>query len=170
MEVNRRTQQLHVLHNWAATVTLITHEAADRTGQQPIWQQTKSMSWLNEFKIASTCFYMVPLLDCADDMQIVTAFGVIRFAWMNKGTLLPEIEMRFPGLKGKAVNLQQDEGHVDLLLGLDSSRWLPSHVDNSQLPFDNLRLMMSWFGGRYIMMGSPGKKNGASPNSEPKNS
>jgi hypothetical protein len=49
------------------------------------------------------------------------------------------------------------------LIGADNSRWMAAHVRSSEFPFDNLRLMMSSFGERYILMGSPGKQTGASP-------
>ncbi len=38
---------------------------------------------------------------------------------MDQGTLPPEMDARFPQLKGEAINLQQDEGYVDLLIGAD---------------------------------------------------
>jgi hypothetical protein len=60
VEVNGISQQLQVLYDWGATVSLITHEAAKRTGLQLIRQQTKCVSGFNGVKIASTCFYMVP--------------------------------------------------------------------------------------------------------------
>jgi hypothetical protein len=82
---------------------------------------------------------------------------------MDQGTLPPEMEARLPRLKGETINLQQDEGYVDLLIGADNSRWLPAYVGSSEFPFDNLRLMMSSFGERYILMGSPGKQTGACP-------
>jgi hypothetical protein len=72
------------------------------------------------------------------------------------------MEARFPQLKGEAINLQQNEGYVDLLIRADNSRWMPAYVGSSEFPFDNLRLMMSSFGER-VLMGSPGKQTGASP-------
>ncbi len=163
VEISGRSQQLQVLYDSGATVTLITHKAADRTGLQPIHQQLKSVSGLNGVVVASSCFYMVPMVDCNDEVQVVKAFGVARIAWMDQGTHPPEMEARFPRLKGEAINLQQDEGYVDLLIGADNSRWMPAYVGSSEFPFDNLRLMMSSFGERYILMGSPGKQTGASP-------
>jgi hypothetical protein len=163
VEIGGRNQQLQVLYDSGATVTLITHEAADRTGLQPIWQQLKSVSGLNGVVVASSCFYMVPMVDCNDELQVIKAFGVARIAWMDQGTLPPEMEARFPRLKGETINLQQDEGYVDLLIRADNSRWMPAYVGSSEFPFDNLHLMMSSFGERYILMGSPGKQTGASP-------
>ncbi len=52
---------------------------------------------------------------------------------------------------------------MDLLIGADNSRWMPAYVGSSEFHFDNLRLMMSSFGERFILMGSPGKQTGASP-------
>ncbi len=162
VEIGGRSQQLQVLYDSGATVTLITHEAADRTGLQPIRQQLKSVSGLNGVVVASSCFYMVPMVDCNDEVQVIKAFGVARIAWMDQGTLPPEMEARFPRLKGETINLRQDEGYVDLLIGADNSRWMPAYVGSSKFPFDNLSLMMSSFGERYLLMGSPGKETGAS--------
>jgi hypothetical protein len=158
LEVNGISQQLHMLYNWGATITLITHEAAKRTGLQPIQQQRKSVLGLKGVKIASTCFYMVPMVDCDEDMQVIIALGVTRIAWMDKGTLPPEMRTRVPRWTGEDVDLRQDQSHVDLLLGQDNGRWLPTHLDSSELPFDNLRLMMSRFDKCYILMGSAGRE------------
>ncbi len=73
------------------------------------------------------------------------------------------MDARFLQLKGEAINLQQEEGYVDLLIGANNSRWMPAYVGSSEFPFDNLRLMMSSFGERFILMGSPGKQTGATP-------
>jgi hypothetical protein len=102
------------------------------------------------------------MVDCNDEVQVIKAFGVARIAWMDRGTLPPDMDGRFPQLKGEAINLQQEEGYVDLLIGADNSRWMPAYVGSSEFPFDNLRLMMSSFGERFILMGSPGKQTGAS--------
>ena len=158
MEIGGRSQQLQVLYDSGATLTLITHEAADRTGLQPIRQQLKSVSGLNGVVVPSSCFYMVPMVDCNDEVQVIKAFGVARIAWMDRGTLPPDMDARFPQLKGEAINLQQEEGYVDLLIGADNSKWMPAYVGSSEFPFDNLHLMMSSFGERFILMGSPGNR------------
>ncbi len=167
VEVSGRSQQLRVLYDSGATVTLIIYVAADRAGLQPIRQQLKSVSGLNGVVVASSCFYMVPMVDFNDEVQVIKAFGVAWIAWMDQGMLPTEMEARFPWLKGETPNLQQDEGYVDLLVRADNSRWMPTYVGSSEFPFDNLLLMMSSFGERYILMGSPGKETGASPRVEP---
>jgi hypothetical protein len=43
---------------------------------------------------------------------------------------------------------------VDILMGLDNSRWLPHQANNEGKPPSNFRLMKSKFGGRYMIMGS----------------
>jgi hypothetical protein len=45
--INRRSEQLQVLYDSGATLTLISHEAADRTGLQPMRQQLNNVSGLN---------------------------------------------------------------------------------------------------------------------------
>ncbi len=88
--------------------------------------------------VPSSYFYMVPMVDCNDEVQVIKAFGVARIAWMDRGTLPPDMDARFPQLKGEAINLQQEEGYVDLLIGADNSRWMPAYVGSSEFPFDNL--------------------------------
>jgi len=42
-------------------------------------------------------------------------------------------------------------GHVELLIGLDHKQWLPVHVEDSWNPDDDMRLMKSVFGHRYMI-------------------
>ena len=42
-------------------------------------------------------------------------------------------------------------GHVELLVGLDHKQWLPVHVEDSWNPDDDMRLMKSVFGHRYMI-------------------
>jgi hypothetical protein len=48
------------------------------------------------------------MVDCNDEVQVIKAFGVARIAWMDRGTLPPDMNGRFPQLKGEVINLQQD--------------------------------------------------------------
>jgi hypothetical protein len=40
---------------------------------------------------------------------------------------------------------------VELLIGLDNRQWLPAHVEDSRDPDDDMRLMRSVFGHRYMI-------------------
>ncbi len=43
---------------------------------------------------------------------------------------------------------------MDILMGLDNSRWLPRQANNEDKSPGNFRLMKSQFGKRYMIMGS----------------
>ena len=107
VEIGGRSQQLQVLYDSGATLTLITHEAADRTGLQPIRQQLKSVSGLNGVVVPSSCFYMVPMVDCNDEVQVIKAFGVARIAWMDHGREVSSVEGRShqPATRGRLRGL-----------------------------------------------------------------
>jgi hypothetical protein len=47
--------------------------------------------------------------------------------------------------------METGAGHVELLIGLDNRQWLPTHVEVSWNPDDNMRLMKSVFGYRYMI-------------------
>jgi len=45
---------------------------------------------------------------------------------------------------------------VELLIGLDNTQWLPIHLEDSRNQKDDMRLMKSSFGHRFIIMGGWG--------------
>jgi hypothetical protein len=47
--------------------------------------------------------------------------------------------------------METGAGHVELLIGLDNKQWLPAHVEDSWDPDDDMRLMRSVFGHRYMI-------------------
>jgi hypothetical protein len=53
--------------------------------------------------------------------------------------------------------METGAGHVELLIGLDNRQWLPAHVEDSWDPEDDMRLMRSVFGHRYMITDGWGK-------------
>ncbi|MFN9899284.1 MAG: hypothetical protein ACK55Z_10935, partial [bacterium] len=53
--------------------------------------------------------------------------------------------------------METGAGHVELLIGLDNKQWLPAHVEDSWDPDDDMRLMKSVFGYRYMITGGWGR-------------
>jgi hypothetical protein len=47
--------------------------------------------------------------------------------------------------------METGAGHVELLIDLDNRQWLPAHVEDSWDPDDDMRLMRSVFGHRYMI-------------------
>ncbi len=67
-------------------------------------------------------------------------------------TRLPPLAMEiFPIIRLAAPWMETRAGHVDLLIGLDHRQWLPIHVEDSWDPDDDMRLMKSVFGHRYMI-------------------
>jgi hypothetical protein len=59
------TLQMNVLYDWAATASIVTHQAADRAKQQPMPHEKQEVSGLNGNKSSSGCTYIVLMVDIA---------------------------------------------------------------------------------------------------------
>jgi hypothetical protein len=146
--------QMNVLYDWGATASMITHQAAARAKLIPVPRKEQEVAGLNGTKSRSGCTYEISMVDHAGQVKLIHAAGVDKIAWLEEGNLPPKLETMFPELAGKMTILRQKEGEVDILMGLDNSRWLPRQADNEGKSSGNFRLMKSKFGGRYMIMGS----------------
>ncbi len=163
-EVAGKTYRLHTLHDWGATQTLITHDAADRAGLTPIRHSARLVSGLGGKCLESTCFYVVPFVDGCDEIQTLRATGVAQISSLGTSAPPSDIEGRFPLARGWAARLARPVEDADLLIGLDNQRWMPRHVSSSLMEGDNLRLMQSVLGPACMLMGraaktAPGEAN-----------
>jgi hypothetical protein len=70
-------------------------------------------------------------------------------------------------LAGKTTTLRQKKGKVDVLMGLDNSRWLPRQANNEGKSPGNFRLMKSKFGELYMIMGSDAEMRKLEKNEHP---
>ncbi len=91
-----KTHHLRTLHDWGATQTLITHDAADRAGLTPICHSARLVSGLGGECLESTCFYVMPFVDGNDEIQTLRATGVARITSFGASTPPRDIEERFP--------------------------------------------------------------------------
>ncbi len=67
-------------------------------------------------------------------------------------TRLPPVAREiFPVIRAYMPWMETGAGHVELLIGLDNRQWLPIHVEDSWNPDDDMRLMRSVFGYRYMI-------------------
>jgi hypothetical protein len=146
--------QMNVLYDWGATASMITHRAAVRAKLLPVPRKEQEVAGLNGTKSRSGCTYEVPMMDHAGQIKLIHAAGVDKIAWLEEGNLPPKLKSMFPELAGKTTILRQKKGEVDILMGLDNSRWLPRQVNDEGKPPSNFRLMKSKFVGRYMIMGS----------------
>jgi hypothetical protein len=150
----REVIKVNVLYDWGATASMITHQAAARASLVPMPRKEQEVSGLNGTKSISGCTYEVPMMDHMGQVKLIHAAGVDKIAWLEEANLPPKLDMMFPELAGKTTILRQKEGEMDILMGLDNSRWLPRQANKEDESPGNFRLMKSQFGKRYMIMGS----------------
>jgi hypothetical protein len=95
--------------------------------------------------------YYLPLLDVDGNIQVIRAYGVDKIAVVARTRLPPVAREIFPVIRAYMPWMETGAGHVELLIGLDNRQWLPTHVEDSWDPDDDMRLMKSVFGYRYII-------------------
>jgi hypothetical protein len=78
--------------DWGATLTLITHDAADRAGLTPIRHSARLVSGLGGKCLESTCFYVVPFVDAGDEIQTLRATGVARISSLGASAPPGDVE------------------------------------------------------------------------------
>jgi hypothetical protein len=95
--------------------------------------------------------YYLPLLDADGNIQVVCAYGVDEIANVTR-TRLPHVAREiFPAIRAYMPWMETGAGHVELLIGLDNRQWLPAHVEDSWNPDDDMGLMKSAFGYRFMI-------------------
>jgi hypothetical protein len=95
--------------------------------------------------------YYLPLLDVDGNIQVICAHGVDEIAVVARTRLPPITREIFPVIRAYMPWMETGAGHVELLIGLDNRQWLPAHVEDSWDPDDDMRLMRSVFGHRYMI-------------------
>jgi hypothetical protein len=116
--------------------------------------------------------YYLPLMEADGNIQVIRAYGVEEIAVVARTRLPPLAREIFPVIRVSMPWMETGAGHVELLIGLDNKQWLPVHVEDSWDPDDDMRLMRSVFGHRYMITdgwgrdllppdNAPGKQAGA---------
>jgi hypothetical protein len=95
--------------------------------------------------------YYLPLLDTDGNIQVICAHRVEEIAVVARTRLPPIATEIFPVIRAFMPWMETGAGHVELLIGLDNKQWLPAHVEDSWDPDDDMRLMRSVFGHRYMI-------------------
>jgi hypothetical protein len=95
--------------------------------------------------------YYLPLLDEDGNIQVIRAYGVEEIAVVTRTRLPPVAREIFPVIRAYMPWMETGAGHVELLIGLDNRQWLHTHVEDSWNPDDDMRLMKSVFGYRYMI-------------------
>jgi hypothetical protein len=95
--------------------------------------------------------YYLPLLDADGNIQVIRAHGVEEIAIVARTRLPPIAREIFPVIRASMPWMETGAGHVEMLIGLDNKQWLPAHMEDSWDPDDDMRLMRSVLGHRYMI-------------------
>ncbi len=151
LEVNGNLTSLHTLYDWESPNTLVRIESARRIGLQGMRAPRQAIKGYQGVGTITDSVYYLPLLDADGNIQVIRAHGVEEIAIVARTRLPPIAREIFPVIRASMPWMETGAGHVELLIGLDNRRWLPAHVEDSWDPDDDMRLMRSVFGHRYMI-------------------
>jgi hypothetical protein len=95
--------------------------------------------------------YYLALLDADGNIQVVCAYGVDEITTVTRTRLPPIAREIFPVIRAFMPWMETGAGPVELLIGLDNWQWLPIHIEDSWDPDDDMRLIKSAFGHRFMI-------------------
>jgi hypothetical protein len=129
----------------------VRKESARRIGLQGVRAPRQAIKGYQGEGIITDSVYYLPLLDVDGNIQVIRAHGVDEIAVVARTRLPPVAREIFPVIRAYMPWMETGAGHVELLIGLDNRQWLPAHVEDSWDPDDDMRLMRSVFGHRYMI-------------------
>ncbi len=151
LEVNGILTSLHTLYDWESSTTLVRKESARRIGLQAVRAPRRAIMGYKGDGLITDSNYYLPLLDVDGNIQVVCAHGVDEIATVTR-TRLPHVAREiFPVIRAFMPWMETGAGPVELLIGLDNRQCLPAHVEDSWDPDDDMRLMKSAFGHRFMI-------------------
>jgi len=142
---------LHTLYDWESANTLVRKESARRIGLQGVRAPRQAIKGYQGEGLITDSVYYLPLLDVDGNIQVIRAYGVDEIAVVTSTRLPPVAREIFPVIRAYMPWMETRVGHVELLIRLDNRQWLPTHVEDSWNPEDDMRLMKSVFGYRYMI-------------------
>jgi hypothetical protein len=151
LEVNGNLTSLHTLYDWESANTLVRKESARRIGLQGVRAPRQAIKGYQGEGLITDSVYYLPLLNVDGNIQVIRAYGVDEIAVVARTRLPPIAREIFPVIRAYMPWMETGAGHVELLIGLDNRQWLPAHVEDSWDPDDDMRLMKSVFGYRYMI-------------------
>jgi hypothetical protein len=92
VEVAGKTSRLHTLYDWGASVTLVTHSAAEKAGLKRVRQPTSAVAGLSGGCTVVDFHYMVPVIDRDGKVRVVKAMGMDRIAALGATDVPTDIE------------------------------------------------------------------------------
>jgi hypothetical protein len=151
LEVNGNLTVLHTLYDWETPDTLVRIESARRIDLQGVRAPRQAIKGYQGVGTITDSVYYLPLVDADGNIQVIRAYGVEEIAVVARTRLPPLAREIFPVIRVAMPWMETGAGHVELLIGLDNRQWLPVHVEDSWDPDDDMRLMRSVFGHRYMI-------------------
>ncbi len=151
VEVNGNLTSLHTLYDWESPNTLVRIGSARRIGLQSMRAPRQAIKGYQGVGTITDSVYYLPLLDSDGNIQVIRAHGVEEIAVVAQTRLPPIAREIFPVIQAFMPWMETGAGHVELLIGLDNRQWLPAHIEDSWNPDDDMRLMRSAFGHRYMI-------------------
>jgi hypothetical protein len=76
------------------------------------------------------CSYMVPVMDCREEVQTIRATSVAQIANLKASLPPSNIEEGFPLARGWGARLARLAGKVDLLIGLDNQMGMSRRISS----------------------------------------
>jgi hypothetical protein len=151
LEVNGNLTSLHTLYDWESPNTLVRIESARRIGLQGMRAPRQAIKGYQGLGTITDSVYYLPLLDADGNIQVIRAHGVEEITIVARTRLPPIAREIFPVIRAFMPWMETGAGHVELLVRLDNRQWLPAHVEDSWDPDNDMRLMRSVFGHRYMI-------------------
>ncbi len=130
---------------------MVRKESARRIGLQGVRAPRQAIKGYQGEGLITDSIYYLPLLDVDGNIQVICALGVDEIAVVTRTRLPPVAREIFPAIRAYMPWMETGAGHVELLIGLDNRQWLPVHVEDSWNPDDDMRLMKSVFGYRFMI-------------------
>jgi hypothetical protein len=158
LEVNGNLTSLHTLYDWESPNTWVRKESARRIGLQGVRAPRQAIKGYQGEGLITDSMYYLPLLDVDSNIQVIRAHGVDEIAVVARTRLPPVAREIFPVIRAYMPWMETGAGHVQLLIGLDNRQWLPAHVEDSWDPDDDIRLIKSVFGHRYMITDGWGRE------------
>ncbi len=157
LEVNGILTSLHTLYDWESVNTLVRKESARRIGLQAVRAPRRVIKGYQGEGLITDSVYYLPLLDADGNIQVIRAHGVEEITTVTR-TRLPHVAREiFPVIRAIMPWMETGAGPVELLIGLDNRQWLPAHIEDSWDPDDDMRLMKSAFGHRFMITNGWGR-------------
>jgi hypothetical protein len=122
-----------------------------RLGFRPAQVAQRIVNGFGGAAVPVTGCHFLPLIDVRGKHQVICAFEVEEITTVAETRLPPWAREVFPSVRAQMPWMDTPAGPIELLIGLDNRQWLPAHVEDSWDPDDDMRLMRSVFGHRYMI-------------------